>query len=119
LPHEDVVWTAAAGNATQVALGLGRPEDAGPPRGASDLDREAIVAYNFPGSSETPATISGRLQPKAMSWLSSIGYRHASRWPTVCQRLLAQAGGRSLSTHRDFAGKADPGPLPGSGFAGT
>jgi ketosteroid isomerase-like protein len=50
LLHEDVVWTAPAGNATQVALGLGRPEDAGPPRGANDLDREAIVAfmaYNF------------------------------------------------------------------------
>ena len=42
--------TAPAGNATQVALGLGRPGDAGPPRGANDLDREAIVAlmaYNF------------------------------------------------------------------------
>jgi hypothetical protein len=33
-----------------VALGLGRSEDAGPPRGANDLDRDAIVAfmaYNF------------------------------------------------------------------------
>jgi uncharacterized protein len=51
LLHDDAVWTAPAGNATQVALGLGRPEDAGPPRGANDLDREAIVAfmaYNFP-----------------------------------------------------------------------
>lgn len=47
LLHDDVVWTAPAGNATQVALGLGRPEDAGPPRGANDLDRAAIVAYNF------------------------------------------------------------------------
>lgn len=28
LLHEGVVWTAPAGNATQVALGLGRPEDA-------------------------------------------------------------------------------------------
>jgi uncharacterized protein len=28
-----------------VALGLGRPEDAGPPYGANDLDREAIVAF--------------------------------------------------------------------------
>jgi len=48
--HEEVVWTAPAGNATQVALGLGRADDAGPPRGANDLDREAIVAfmaYNF------------------------------------------------------------------------
>jgi uncharacterized protein len=50
LLHDEVVWTAPAGNATQVALGLGRPEDAGPPRGANDLDRYAIVtfmAYNF------------------------------------------------------------------------
>jgi hypothetical protein len=50
LLHDEVVWTAPAGNATQVALGLGRPADAGPPRGANDLDREAIVAfmaYNF------------------------------------------------------------------------
>jgi uncharacterized protein len=48
--HDEVVWAAPAGNATQVALGLGRPEDAGPPRGANDLDRDAIVAfmaYNF------------------------------------------------------------------------
>jgi uncharacterized protein len=48
--HHDVVWTAPAGNATQVALGLGSPEDAGPPRGANELDRDAIVAfmaYNF------------------------------------------------------------------------
>jgi ketosteroid isomerase-like protein len=50
LLHDEVVWTAPAGNATPVALGLGRPEDAGPPRGANDLDRDAIVAfmaYNF------------------------------------------------------------------------
>jgi hypothetical protein len=50
LLHDEVSWTAPAGNATQVALGLGRPEDAGPPRGANDLDRDAIVAfmaYNF------------------------------------------------------------------------
>jgi len=50
LLHREVVWTAPAGNATQVALGLGKPEDAGPPRGANDLDRAAIVAfmaYNF------------------------------------------------------------------------
>ncbi len=48
--HDDVVWTAPAGNATQVALGLGSSEDAGPPRGANDLHRDAIVAfmaYNF------------------------------------------------------------------------
>jgi ketosteroid isomerase-like protein len=50
LLHDEVVWTAPAGNATQVALGLGRPEDVGPPCGANDLDRDAIVAfmaYNF------------------------------------------------------------------------
>jgi ketosteroid isomerase-like protein len=50
LLHDEVVWTAPAGNATQVALGLGRSEDAGPPRGANNLDRDAIVAfmaYNF------------------------------------------------------------------------
>jgi ketosteroid isomerase-like protein len=50
LLHDEVLWTAPAGNATQVALGLGQPEDAGPPRGANDLDRDAIVAfmaYNF------------------------------------------------------------------------
>ena len=45
LLHDEVVWTAPAGNATQVALGLGRPEDAGPPCGANDLDRDAIVAF--------------------------------------------------------------------------
>jgi ketosteroid isomerase-like protein len=45
LLHDEVLWTAPAGNATQVALGLGRSEDAGPPRGANDLDREAIVAF--------------------------------------------------------------------------
>lgn len=50
LLHDEVVWTAPAGNATQIGLGLGRPEQAGPPRGANDLDRETIVsfmAYNF------------------------------------------------------------------------
>ena len=50
LLHDEVVWTEPAGNATQVALGLGRPDDTGPPRGTNNLDREAIVAfmaYNF------------------------------------------------------------------------
>jgi uncharacterized protein len=50
LLDEEVVWTAPAGNATQVALGLGRPEEAGPPSGANDLDHDAIVVfmvYNF------------------------------------------------------------------------
>lgn len=41
----DVVWVAPAGNATQVALGFGDPDDAGPPRGLNDLDREGIVAF--------------------------------------------------------------------------
>ncbi len=45
LLHDEVVWTAPAGNATQVGLGLGRAEDAGAPRGANDLDRDAIVAF--------------------------------------------------------------------------
>lgn len=44
------VWVAPAGNATQVALRLGSPDDAGP-RGANGLNRNEIVqsmAYNFP-----------------------------------------------------------------------
>ena len=45
LLQPQVVWTAPAGNATQVALGLGRAEDAGPPRGPNDLDHDAIVAF--------------------------------------------------------------------------
>jgi ketosteroid isomerase-like protein len=50
LLHEDAVWVAPAGNATQVALGLGSPDDAGAPRGANNLDRGEIVqfmAHNF------------------------------------------------------------------------
>jgi uncharacterized protein len=43
--HPDVIWVAPAGNATQVALGLGDADDAGPPRGLNDLDRDAIVAF--------------------------------------------------------------------------
>ena len=42
---DDAVWVAPAGNATQVALGLGKAEDAGPPRGLNDLSREQIVAF--------------------------------------------------------------------------
>jgi uncharacterized protein len=45
LLHPDVIWVAPAGNATQVALGLGSAEDAGPPRGLNDLDRDAIVTF--------------------------------------------------------------------------
>jgi uncharacterized protein len=51
LLHEDVVWIAPAGNATQVALGMGNAADAGVPNGSNDLDRNTIVqfmAYNFP-----------------------------------------------------------------------
>ncbi len=50
LLHEDVVWVAPAGNATQVALGLGKPEDAGAPDGGNNLRRGLIVqfmAHNF------------------------------------------------------------------------
>lgn len=42
---EDVVWVAPPGNATQVALGLGDPDDAGPPDGSNNLDRAAIVDF--------------------------------------------------------------------------
>jgi ketosteroid isomerase-like protein len=51
LLHPDVIWVAPAGNAMQIALGLGSPDDAGPPRGLNDLDRDAIVtfmAYDYP-----------------------------------------------------------------------
>ena len=42
---DDVVWVAPPGNATQVALGLGRPDQAGPPDGSNNLDRAAIVDF--------------------------------------------------------------------------
>src|ERR1700722_773525 len=45
LLHPDVIWVAPAGNATQIALGLGNADDAGPPQGLNELDREAIVAF--------------------------------------------------------------------------
>lgn len=45
LLHEEVIWIAPPGNATQVALGLGRPEDAGAPDGSNNLDRAAIVRF--------------------------------------------------------------------------
>jgi ketosteroid isomerase-like protein len=50
LLHEDVVWVAPPGNATQVALGLGRAGDAGPPDGSNNLGHREIVqfmAHNF------------------------------------------------------------------------
>jgi hypothetical protein len=51
LLHESVTWVAPAGNATQVALGIGNPEDAGLPAGTNTLNREQIVRFmarNFP-----------------------------------------------------------------------
>jgi ketosteroid isomerase-like protein len=42
---EDAVWIAPPGNATQVALGLGDPGDAGAPDGSNNLDRDAIVDF--------------------------------------------------------------------------
>ncbi|MGD9661092.1 MAG: nuclear transport factor 2 family protein [Porticoccaceae bacterium] len=50
LLHPDVLWIAPPGNATQVALGLGRPDDAGEPNGSNNLNHDKIVnfmAYNF------------------------------------------------------------------------
>ena len=50
LLHDDVVWVAPPGNATQVALGLGNPEDAGAPSGSNTLGKQLIVqfmAHNF------------------------------------------------------------------------
>jgi ketosteroid isomerase-like protein len=50
LLHEDVIWVAPAGNATQVALGMGDASDAGAPRGDNNLGRTLIVqfmAHNF------------------------------------------------------------------------
>jgi uncharacterized protein len=49
--HDDAVWIAPAGNATQVAAGLGDGSDAGAPRGANDLDADEIarfMAEDFP-----------------------------------------------------------------------
>lgn len=42
---DDVVWVAPPGNATQVALGLGRPEESGPPSGSNNLEHDEIVAF--------------------------------------------------------------------------
>lgn len=50
LLDEEVVWVAPPGNATQVALGLGEPEEAGPPNGSNNLGKDLIVqfmAHNF------------------------------------------------------------------------
>lgn len=45
LLHDDVVWIAPPGNATQVALGLGEAEDAGAPSGANNLNKAEIVYF--------------------------------------------------------------------------
>jgi uncharacterized protein len=45
LLDKSVIWMAPAGNATQVALGLGRSEDAGAPRGLNDLNYDDIVRF--------------------------------------------------------------------------
>ncbi len=42
---DDVIWVAPPGNATQVALGMGSPDDAGPPDGSNNLDKAAIIAF--------------------------------------------------------------------------
>lgn len=50
LLHEKVIWVAPPGNATQVALGLGNTQDAGPPNGSNNLGHREIVqfmAFNF------------------------------------------------------------------------
>jgi uncharacterized protein len=50
LLHENVIWVAPPGNATQVALGLGSSADAGAPNGSNNLDHRQIVqfmAHNF------------------------------------------------------------------------
>ena len=50
LLHDDVIWVAPPGNATQVALGLGNSEDAGAPDGSNNLGKHQIVqfmAHNF------------------------------------------------------------------------
>ena len=56
LLHEDVVWVAPAGNATQVALGIGQSGDAGRgdllvtvevvvPQSLNEPAREALTSY--------------------------------------------------------------------------
>jgi uncharacterized protein len=41
----DALWVAPPGNATQVAIGDGSGDEAGPPDGSNNLDRDAIVAF--------------------------------------------------------------------------
>jgi uncharacterized protein len=45
LLHEDVIWVAPPGNATQVALGLGNAADAGAPNGSNNLGKRQIVQF--------------------------------------------------------------------------
>lgn len=42
---DDVAWVAPAGNATQVALGLGPANNAGAPNGSNILDKAAIIDF--------------------------------------------------------------------------
>lgn len=94
LLHDEVVWVAPAGNATQVALGLGQPEDAGPPIGANNLYRDAIVgfmAHNFAryfgGAKNEFRTVVAEGEVVVVEHRpSAIG--HAPKWSTLCQRLL-------------------------------
>src|ERR1700690_1837784 len=79
LLHPDVIWVAPAGNATQVALGLGSADDAGPPRGLMTL---TVVRswHSWPltthGSAQTWRSSSGR-------WLATGPWS----WPsTGCRR---------------------------------
>jgi hypothetical protein len=72
-------WTLLMEN----ALGLGRPEDTGPPRGANELDREAIVAFMagnfarfFAGAGDEFRTVVAEGDVVVVEHrLSAIGYR--------------------------------------------
>ena len=66
LLHPDVIWVAPAGNATQIALGLGSPDDAGPPRGLNDLDRDHVTLHHRCSRTsmfETPLLRAARARP--------------------------------------------------------
>ena len=63
LLHRDVIWVAPAGNATQIALGLGSADDAGR-RGASTTSTVMRSWHSWPmttrGSSQTWQSSPGR-----------------------------------------------------------